>query len=416
MADDNKPMKYMRYAIGEIVLVVIGILIALQINNWNQDRIQKQELNGLLQTIASGVKSDIRDLNLLSTARTNIGEKCDSIFQNYILEDVKTISFEEVAYINSAFQNVLNFIYFKSNLGAFESLKNSTYFGNLQGTDLALLLSAYYTTADKIKNIEEKYNERLENYRNIWFAKFRDNGQDVFMRPWFFWDDSSFMSRYFEIVRDPSTRNILGSGYYEPSVIQIYEEQVLMGNKLIEMIKNSKTTFDQQTKLDFSGILYSFADADLVSILINGEIPTGFEIKYAASDLLNNYFSNEEDYIIIEYPENTYDWGSPYFEVNALDGRVNEMDFSNYTKLFIEMKGETNGEKFELVMKDKYDPPDGTESRVKMELTDKWKIYEIDTNQFTTADMQQIMVPLGFVFEGAVGRRIHVRSIQFKKD
>jgi len=33
LADENKPMKYMRYAIGEIVLVVIGILIALSINN-----------------------------------------------------------------------------------------------------------------------------------------------------------------------------------------------------------------------------------------------------------------------------------------------------------------------------------------------------------------------------------------------
>ncbi len=42
MADDNKPIKYMRYAIGEIILVVIGILIALQINNWNEDR---KELN-----------------------------------------------------------------------------------------------------------------------------------------------------------------------------------------------------------------------------------------------------------------------------------------------------------------------------------------------------------------------------------
>jgi hypothetical protein len=38
MADDNKPIKYMRYAIGEIILVVIGILIAIQINNWNEDR------------------------------------------------------------------------------------------------------------------------------------------------------------------------------------------------------------------------------------------------------------------------------------------------------------------------------------------------------------------------------------------
>jgi len=47
LADDNKPLKYMRYAIGEIVLVVVGILIALSINNWNEwkkDRIMEREV------------------------------------------------------------------------------------------------------------------------------------------------------------------------------------------------------------------------------------------------------------------------------------------------------------------------------------------------------------------------------------
>ena len=38
LADDNKFFKYWRYAIGEIVLVVVGILIALSINNWNEGR------------------------------------------------------------------------------------------------------------------------------------------------------------------------------------------------------------------------------------------------------------------------------------------------------------------------------------------------------------------------------------------
>ena len=38
MADDNRPLRYMRYATGEIVLVDIGILIALQINNWNEQK------------------------------------------------------------------------------------------------------------------------------------------------------------------------------------------------------------------------------------------------------------------------------------------------------------------------------------------------------------------------------------------
>lgn len=47
LAFDNMPLKYMTYAIGEIVLVVIGILIALAINNWNEnrkERIQEQKV------------------------------------------------------------------------------------------------------------------------------------------------------------------------------------------------------------------------------------------------------------------------------------------------------------------------------------------------------------------------------------
>ena len=38
---ENKTGKYLKYAIGEIVLVVIGILLALQINNWNSQRLKK---------------------------------------------------------------------------------------------------------------------------------------------------------------------------------------------------------------------------------------------------------------------------------------------------------------------------------------------------------------------------------------
>ena len=50
MADDNKPMKYMRYAIGEIVLVMVGILLALQVNNWNEvKKTRKTEVKLLLE-------------------------------------------------------------------------------------------------------------------------------------------------------------------------------------------------------------------------------------------------------------------------------------------------------------------------------------------------------------------------------
>ena len=53
--DKNKTGKYFKYAIGEIILVVIGILIALQINNWNTKNIdtqkEKEYLSNLIEDI-----------------------------------------------------------------------------------------------------------------------------------------------------------------------------------------------------------------------------------------------------------------------------------------------------------------------------------------------------------------------------
>jgi Family of unknown function (DUF6090) len=55
LAAENKVMAYLRYAIGEIVLVVIGILIALQINNWNELRKQNIAETEFIE----GVKKDL---------------------------------------------------------------------------------------------------------------------------------------------------------------------------------------------------------------------------------------------------------------------------------------------------------------------------------------------------------------------
>ena len=45
LASENKVASYLRYAIGEIILVVIGILIALQVNNWNEQRKSNEKFN-----------------------------------------------------------------------------------------------------------------------------------------------------------------------------------------------------------------------------------------------------------------------------------------------------------------------------------------------------------------------------------
>lgn len=61
----GKTRKYLKYALGEIILVVIGILIALQINNWNANRIKTKEEISLLKELNNAISKDIRELNVL---------------------------------------------------------------------------------------------------------------------------------------------------------------------------------------------------------------------------------------------------------------------------------------------------------------------------------------------------------------
>ena len=51
MLTENNFRKYMTYAVGEVILVVIGILIAVSINNWNQERQLKNEEKVILKNI-----------------------------------------------------------------------------------------------------------------------------------------------------------------------------------------------------------------------------------------------------------------------------------------------------------------------------------------------------------------------------
>jgi hypothetical protein len=62
--EKNKTGKYLKYAVGEIILVVFGILIALSINNWNQKRLDKQQAIGYLKNLVEDLKSDTIQFNI----------------------------------------------------------------------------------------------------------------------------------------------------------------------------------------------------------------------------------------------------------------------------------------------------------------------------------------------------------------
>lgn len=57
LLSEGKTSKYLKYAIGEIVLVVIGILIALQLNTWNAQRIQENEIRATYERVLEEINS-----------------------------------------------------------------------------------------------------------------------------------------------------------------------------------------------------------------------------------------------------------------------------------------------------------------------------------------------------------------------
>jgi len=59
----NKTSKYLKYAIGEIVLVVIGILIALSINNWNTNRLNQKKEISILYELKAEYENKLNELN-----------------------------------------------------------------------------------------------------------------------------------------------------------------------------------------------------------------------------------------------------------------------------------------------------------------------------------------------------------------
>jgi tetratricopeptide (TPR) repeat protein len=107
LLSENKFSKYLIYAIGEIILVVIGILIALQINNWNESRkkeqVEKQVLKSLFQEVEKDrimlkeidyqYKNDLRSLTYF---RNLIWQEKHSMEDALSLNEFQGIAFRDV--------------------------------------------------------------------------------------------------------------------------------------------------------------------------------------------------------------------------------------------------------------------------------------------------------------------------------
>ncbi len=119
LLEQNKMGKYFKYAIGEIILVMIGILLALQVNNWNNNRIaqneekeviaklhndfleNKKNLNTYLDGLSRKMDSQITLMNFIGTSKEELYKhNLDSLF--YV-----SFGAPEIAFADNTIKNIM---------------------------------------------------------------------------------------------------------------------------------------------------------------------------------------------------------------------------------------------------------------------------------------------------------------------
>ncbi|MGI9546527.1 MAG: DUF6090 family protein, partial [Flavobacteriaceae bacterium] len=147
---DNKFTKYAIYAIGEIFLVVVGILIALQINNWNQQKIERKEELKTYLNIKQQIQGDLKELTEMKAFNQFKISEMDRA--NHIIANRNTRAIDTLAYI-AIFMS--QFSDFQGNGNIYETLVNSGDMKLLRNEEIPLNIKKLENTYNYINHLEE---------------------------------------------------------------------------------------------------------------------------------------------------------------------------------------------------------------------------------------------------------------------
>lgn len=155
LISEGKMGKYLKYAIGEIFLVVIGILIALQINTWNDNRIKNNQVKSYAIKLISDLKQDIEEVKFIKWQAKAAYLRLDSLL-NY----TRNLSIDECKNLDLyVLTNNARYRPYRWNRSSYEELKSTgilSYFDNDSLVNLLVKYEAFtkHMDADYLEDIE----------------------------------------------------------------------------------------------------------------------------------------------------------------------------------------------------------------------------------------------------------------------
>jgi uncharacterized membrane protein YgaE (UPF0421/DUF939 family) len=180
--EKNKIGKYLKYAIGEIVLVVIGILIALSINNWNENQKQKKQLDAIYTTVEQNLKTDLKNIKLPIEFFENLDSTLTKIltttYSKSFLDSINETNYLECKPCKS---NINMYEPYRIQDNGFELLKKYEDSESINGNEFSQDIIQFYTTKGNALTtfrdllIKEAYSN-LKYYEQFpWYSDYSIN-------------------------------------------------------------------------------------------------------------------------------------------------------------------------------------------------------------------------------------------------
>jgi hypothetical protein len=148
-------------------------------------------------------------------------------------------------------------------------------------------------------------------------------------------------------------------------------------------------------------------------IFLNGRLTTGLNMGVNSSNKQTGWVTIIDSSICMSYPANQK-WGAVFITVGQPTHPPRPArNFLSYNQLVLELKGQRGGETVLIGVKDNEDPDDGSESKIRLNLTNEWAEYRINLREnFKTAELNRLYVVTEFVFEDRP-QNICARKIQY---
>ncbi len=155
LLSENRVSKYLVYAFGEIVLVVLGILIALQINTWNEQRKANKEEQALLREVHREFKENREQLDAIIAFNKGSLASCDSLLAKFPLKAEKSSVEYLIKYMDRSFQNYT----FNASDGTINALINSSNLNLVKNDSLRRYLISWDGILEDY--LEEEQNSKI---------------------------------------------------------------------------------------------------------------------------------------------------------------------------------------------------------------------------------------------------------------